>query len=156
MTNLSENAAVLPVASPATILVVDDDPALRTILNFSLKAFGYLVLVASDGDEALEIALAHPEIRLVMLDVVMAGLSGKALAEQLKAKLPRSSILFCSGHPAAAMSRHDIDLRFEHFLQKPCRPPELKSKLEEMLTPGEASLSGSNQTDNPYDTRISH
>jgi FixJ family two-component response regulator len=70
-----------------------------------------------------------------MLDVVMSGLSGKALAEQLKAKLPQSSILFC-GHPAAAMSRHEIDRRFEHFLQKPCRPPELKSKLEEMLTPG--------------------
>jgi CheY-like chemotaxis protein len=136
MTNLLEHAGALPAASQATILVVDDDPAMRTILSFSLKAFGYLVLIAGDGDEALEITRAHPEIRLIMLDVVMSGLSGKTLAEQLKANLPRSSILFCSGHPAAAMSRHDIDLRVEHFLQKPCRPPELKSKLEEMLRPG--------------------
>lgn len=136
MTNPLEHAGALPVASQATILVVDDDPAMRTILSFSLKAFGYLVLVAGDGNEALEITRAHPEIRLVMLDVVMSGLSGKTLAEQLKANLPRSSILFCSGHPAAAMSRYDIDLRFEHFLQKPCRPPELKSKLEEMLPSG--------------------
>lgn len=136
MTNLSEHAGALPVTSQATILVVDDDPAMRTILSFSLKAFGYLVLMAEGGDEALEITRAHPEIRLVMLDVVMSGLSGKTLAEQLKANLPRSSILYCSGHPAASMSRHDIDLRFEHFLQKPCRPPELRSKLEEMLRPG--------------------
>ncbi len=71
-----------------------------------------------------------------MLDVVMSGLSGRKLADQLKISLPQSSILFCSGHPATAMARHDIDLQFEHFLQKPCRPPELKSKVEEILRPG--------------------
>jgi CheY-like chemotaxis protein len=132
MTNLPESAAA-PSANQTTILVIDDDPSMRTILTFSLKAFGYLVLVAGDGDEALQITRDHPEIRLVMLDVVMSGLSGKMLAEQLKASLPQSSILFCSGHPAAAMSRHDIDLRVEHFLQKPCRPFDLRTKLEEML-----------------------
>jgi CheY-like chemotaxis protein len=136
MTNPSEPAGTLPATDQATILVVDDDPAMRTILSFSLKAFGYLVLIAGGGDEALEIARAHPEIRLVMLDVVMSGLSGKTLADQLKASLPGSSVLFCSGHPAAAMSSHDINLQVEHFLQKPCRPPELKSKLEEMLRSG--------------------
>lgn len=107
---------------------------MRTIVSFSLAAFGYLVLTAQNGEEALQSARNHPEIRLIILDVVMSGLSGKKLAEQLKASLPQSSILFCSGHPAATMARHDIDVRIEHFLQKPCRPPELKRKLEEMLT----------------------
>lgn len=131
----------VPAASASTtILVVDDDPAMRTILSFSLAAFGHVVLVARDGEEALAITRDHPEIRLIMLDVVMSGLSGKKLAEQLKANLPQSSILFCSGHPANAMSRYDIDLRIEHFLQKPCRPPELKSKLEEMLATNRAPL----------------
>jgi two-component system cell cycle sensor histidine kinase/response regulator CckA len=125
-----------PTQNPATILVIDDDLAMRTILSVLLASFGYLVLVAQDGGEALVITRHHPEIRLIMLDVVMSGLSGKKLAEQLKANLPQSSILFCSGHPAATMSRHDIDLRVEHFLQKPCRPPELKSKLEEMMKTG--------------------
>ncbi|MEY2488903.1 MAG: two-component system, cell cycle sensor histidine kinase and response regulator CckA [Verrucomicrobiota bacterium] len=115
-------------------MIIDDDLAMRTILGVSLAAFGYLVLVAKDGDEALEITRHHPEIRLIMLDVMMSGLSGKELADRLKANLPQSSILFCSGHSAAEMSRHDIDLRVEHFLQKPCRSPELKNKLEEMLT----------------------
>src|SRR6267378_1051136 len=114
-----ENAAALPAAGPATILVIDDDLAIRTILRFSLKALGYLVLVAGDGEEALQITRDHPEIRLIMLDVVMLGLSGKKLAKQLKTNLPESSVLFCSGHPAAVMPRYDIDLRFEHFLQKP-------------------------------------
>jgi CheY-like chemotaxis protein len=131
--HLSENARALPAAGPATILVIDDDPAMRTILNFSFTALGYIALVAGDGEEALQIALDHPEIRLIMLDVVMSGLSGKKLAKQLKANLPESSVLFCSGHPAEVMSRHDIDLRFEHFLQKPCGPIELKQKLEELL-----------------------
>jgi two-component system cell cycle sensor histidine kinase/response regulator CckA len=120
-------------SASATILVVDDDPAMRTILNFSLMTLGYSVLTAGDGDGALQITRDHPEIRLIMLDVVMSGLSGKKLAVQLKASLPESSILFCSGHPATAMSGYDIDLECEHFLQKPCRPPELKSKLEAML-----------------------
>ena len=134
--HVSENARARSVACPATILVIDDDPAMRTILKFSLTAFGYLVLVAGDGDEALKITREHPEIRLIMLDVVMSGLSGKKLAEQLKANLPESSVLFCSGHPAAVMSRHDIDLRLEHFLRKPYRPAELKQKLEELLATG--------------------
>jgi two-component system cell cycle sensor histidine kinase/response regulator CckA len=127
-----------PGHDPATVLVIDDDLAMRTIVGFSLAAFGYVVLTAKDGEEALRNARAHPEIRLIMLDVVMSGLSGRKLAEELKAIVPRSSILFCSGHPAAAMAHHDIDLQFEHFLQKPCRPPELKRKLEEMLAVSEA------------------
>jgi CheY-like chemotaxis protein len=131
--DLSENAGALPAAGPATILVIDDDLAIRTILRFSLTALGYLVLVAGDGEEALQITGDHPEIRLIMLDVVMFGLSGKKLAEQLKTNLPESSVLFCSGHPAAVMSSYDIDLRFEHFLQKPFNTPELRRKVEELL-----------------------
>jgi two-component system cell cycle sensor histidine kinase/response regulator CckA len=135
-THLSENARALSAAGPATVLVIDDDRAMRTILSFSLTALGYLVLLAGDGEEALQIARDHPEIRLIMLDVVMPGLSGKELAGQLKTNLPESSIVFCSGHPAAVMFRHNIDLRCEHFLQKPCHPAELKQKLDELLAAG--------------------
>lgn len=118
----------------ATLLVIDDDAAMRTILSMTLNSFGYVVLDAADGEEGLRIARAHPEIRLVVLDVVMAGVSGKELAEQLKIYLPDSSLLFCSGHPASVMARFDIDLNSEHFLQKPCRPPELQRKLTELLS----------------------
>ena len=131
-----ENADPLTLAEPATILVVDDDSAMRMILGVTLEAMGYRVLVAGEGDAALEIARDHPEIRLVMLDVVMAGLSGKELAEQLKASLLHCSVLFCSGHPAPVMARYGIDLQVEHFLQKPCLPLKLGRKIEELLAMG--------------------
>jgi two-component system cell cycle sensor histidine kinase/response regulator CckA len=134
MANLSQSASALPTTGGVTVLVIDDDLAMRMILSFSLTALGYLVLVAKDGEEALQITHRHPEVSLIVLDVVMTGLSGKKLAAQLRTRLPKVSILFCSGHPAAAMSHHDIDLEFEHFLQKPFGPPELKQKVEELLS----------------------
>lgn len=137
--NAATTAGILPASSPQSILVVDDDPAMRTILSFSLEAIGYLVHVAANGEEALRIARDHSEIRLIMLDVVMPGLSGNKLAEQLKLNLPDSSILFCSGYPASAMSRYDIDLKSAHFLQKPCSPLQLEGKIEELLGSGAAN-----------------
>jgi two-component system, cell cycle sensor histidine kinase and response regulator CckA len=134
MANLSKSARALPTTGRVTILVIDDDLALRMILSFSLTALGYLVLVAKNGEEALQITHGHPEVRLIVLDVVMTGLSGKKFAAQLRTRLPKVSILFCSGHPAAVMSHHDIDLQCEHFLQKPFGPPQLKQKLEELLS----------------------
>lgn len=122
-----------PATEPATILVVDDDALIRTMLGYYLTTFGYRVLLASDGENAVQIARDHPEIRLAVLDVVMPGLCGQKLAEALKVALPGVTVLFSSGHPAAAMSRHGIDVQSAHFLEKPCRPPELKRKLEEML-----------------------
>jgi CheY-like chemotaxis protein len=130
------NSGLLPAAHAQTILVIDDDPAMRTILSFTLTAFGYLVLAAADGDEALQITRDHSEIRLILLDVVMRGLSGNKLAEQLKVHLPECSILFCSGHPASAMARYDIDLGSAHFVQKPCPPLELERKIGELLASG--------------------
>jgi two-component system cell cycle sensor histidine kinase/response regulator CckA len=125
-------SAFVPSLAP-TILVIDDDAAMRMILSMTLKSLGYLVLVAGDGDEAVQVARDHPEIRVILLDVVMPGLSGRELAEQLKVSLPDSAILFCSGHPVSVMSRYDIDLTSDHFLQKPCLPLVLERKIEELL-----------------------
>lgn len=122
-----------PAGAAATILVVDDDPAMRVILTLSLKLFGYVTLSAENGESALTMARAHPEIRVILLDVVMCGLSGRALADQLEANLPHSRILFCSGHPAATLSRYGIDADSINFLQKPCRPPQMQEKIEELL-----------------------
>ena len=133
MTGNAANAGVLPAAPPQTILVIDDDAAMRMILGFSITALGYVVLAAGDGEGALQMAHEHPEIRLILLDVVMSGLSGRELADQLKIQLPESAVLFCSGHPAADMPRYNIDLQFEHFIQKPCHPRDIRQKLEELL-----------------------
>lgn len=118
---------------PATILIVDDDAALRMLFERCLIVFGYRPMLAADGITALRIAGEAPEIRLIMLDVVMPGLSGQRLAEQLRALLPRAAILFCSGHFTAGLTRLGIDLEEAHFMQKPCRPVELKQRLAEIL-----------------------
>jgi DNA-binding response OmpR family regulator len=131
--NAAAGAGIVPATSPETILVVDDDAAMRTILNFTLAGFGYLALVASAGEEALQVARNHPEIRAIILDVVMHGLSGKKLADQLQINLPKAVILFCSGHPPEVMSLHGITVDAAHFIQKPCQPGELQRKIEELL-----------------------
>jgi two-component system, cell cycle sensor histidine kinase and response regulator CckA len=133
MTSNSVTSAGMAAASSQTILIIDDDAAMRTILSFTLKGFGYLTLVAADGEEALQVARNQPQIRLIIMDVVMTGLSGKDLADQLQISLPKAAILFSSGHPPETMSLHGIDLSSSHFMQKPCRPPELQRKIEELI-----------------------
>ena len=117
----------------ATILIVDDDEGLRMLFDRYITAFGYRPLLASDGEEALSVAAVTPEIRLIILDLVMAGISGRALAEQLMAALPGAAILVCSGHPESALVRLGLDVEGTHFMQKPCRPAELQKRLREML-----------------------
>jgi CheY-like chemotaxis protein len=120
-------------ATPATILVIDDDPALRMLFERYLTAFGYQPLLACDGEEALRLAEITPEIRLVICDLVMSGSSARVVAEQLRAVLPHAAVIFCSGHPPSALARLGIDLQGAQFMQKPCRPLELQQRVAAML-----------------------
>lgn len=117
----------------AIILMVDDDASLRMLFERYLTAFGYTPLFAQDGEEALRIAGETPGIRIIILDLVMPGLSGRELARQLAELLPAAALLVCSGHPANALDRLGLRIDGAQFLQKPCRPPELKQRLSEML-----------------------
>ena len=121
------------MSEPTTLLVVDDDPAMRMIVSLSLKLYGYVVLVAASGEEAVALAKKHPEIRAIVLDVVMTGLAGAELATELEKSLPGAAILYCSGHAASALSRYGVDAGSSNFLQKPCRAPDLQEKIEELM-----------------------
>ena len=134
---LGSTAAIDEVSAQpqaATILMIDDDAAMRMLFERYLTAFGYNPIVARDGDEALRIASETPEIQLVILDLVMPGLSAPKLVEALAALLPDAQILVCSGHPENALPRLGIEMKMTAFMQKPCRPLELKQRLSEMLT----------------------
>jgi CheY-like chemotaxis protein len=117
----------------ATILMVDDDASMRMLFERYLVAFGYSPLLAAEGEEALRIARVTPGIRLIILDLVMPGLSGQKLADQLAALLPEARLLVCSGHPENALARLGLQIKGAEFMQKPCRPPALQQRLSEML-----------------------
>lgn len=117
----------------ATILVVDDDRPIRTIFELYLTSFGYTALTAASDVEALEVARAHPEIQLIILDVVMSGIVAAKLTRELTAVVPGAATLFCSGHPAAEAARLGIDLTAGDFMEKPCRPAELKNRITQLL-----------------------
>ncbi|MDQ6809376.1 MAG: response regulator [Verrucomicrobiota bacterium] len=120
------------------VLVVDDDSAMRSLFEIYLRSFGYRVLVARDGEEAVRFAVSDSEIDLMITDVVMPGLSGQELVDQVRAALPGLRVLFCSGHPAREMANHGIDLGASGFLQKPCRPADLEQQVRDLLSAGRA------------------
>ena len=113
--------------------MVDDDAPLRMLFEVYLTAFGYTPLFAANGEEALRIARESPEIRVIILDLVMPGLSGPELARQLAELLPGAAFLLCSGHPEKALKHLGLVVKGARFIQKPCRPMQLKQHLCEML-----------------------
>ena len=119
--------------SLGTVMVVDDDEPLRILLEIYLRKFGYVPLLAEDGATALELAEAHPETDAIILDLVMGGISGDELAQELAARLPNAAMLFCSGHPPQELARLKLNVPIAQFMQKPCRPDSLRQHLEQIF-----------------------
>ena len=123
-----EDPAVIQVDAPRvgagtrseTVLLVEDEPSVRTVAREVLRREGYEVLVAARGDEALDVAARHPRaIHLLLSDVVMPGLSGRDLWDKLSASRPDAKVLFMSGYIDDAVVRHRIRDAGLPFLQKP-------------------------------------
>jgi CheY-like chemotaxis protein len=111
-----------PRAGNETILLAEDEPGLRLLSRIALERFGYRVLEAADGVEALQRWREHSgEIALLITDLMMpAGISGQELARQLRSERPNLKVIFTSGYSAEIAGR-EIELgEGESFLQKPC------------------------------------
>jgi CheY-like chemotaxis protein len=117
-----------------TVLLVEDEPAVRALSRLVLQTHGYTVLEASDGAEALKLSerLEGP-IDLLLTDVVMPGIGGRPLAEMLRAARPAVKVLFLSGYTDDAVMRHGISHSEVAFLQKPFTPATLAAKVREAL-----------------------
>ena len=118
-----------------TLLVVEDEPALRHLASDVLKGEGYQVLSASNGQDALHVAREHKgsPIRLVVTDVIMPRMGGKAMAERLKTTYPNLKILFTSGYTDdPTIQQEGVEKRVE-FLPKPYTPATLTRKVRELL-----------------------
>ncbi len=117
-----------------TILVVEDEELVRTMIAEALRRYGYQVLEARKGAEALVLHQEHQHpIDLLMTDVVMPEMSGQSLAERLVQANPHLKVLFTSGYSDNAIVRHGILLEGLHFIQKPFTIVALLQKIREVL-----------------------
>jgi CheY-like chemotaxis protein len=118
-----------------TILLVEDDPALREMAATLLRRLGYTVLAAANGIEALNLKQQRDigHIDLLFTDVVMPHMSGKELSERVRALYPHTRILFTSGYTENAIVDQGGLNPGVAFLQKPFTPVALAHKLREVL-----------------------
>jgi two-component system cell cycle sensor histidine kinase/response regulator CckA len=117
-----------------TILLVEDEEAVRKLVRRTLEKQGYRLLVAASGTEALSIAGQQTgAIQLLITDVVMPQMSGRETAEKLKALRPELRVLFISGYTESTMQRTGSPGKDELFLQKPFTPLSLARRVREIL-----------------------
>jgi len=126
-------ATAMPRGSE-TVLVAEDEWAVRGIALRVLKELGYTVLGAANGTEALRVALAQgKKLDLLLTDVIMPEMNGKALAERLTVLWPGLKVLFVSGYTDETIARQGILDEGRAFLPKPFSPEVLARKVREVL-----------------------
>jgi two-component system cell cycle sensor histidine kinase/response regulator CckA len=130
--------ALLPPLEDArrsTILIVEDDTALRRLLSAALERRNYRILAAKDGAEALEAFRRHnSDIDLVVTDLVMPRVDGLHLRERILDKKPDVKFLFMSGYYEQIEEQSQRSLTHCGFLEKPFLPDELEEKVRELLS----------------------
>jgi two-component system cell cycle sensor histidine kinase/response regulator CckA len=138
------DASALPVASDeklpplggGTVLLVEDDEAVRRITAAMLDALGFVVLVADGWRAALALAQKDDcRIDLLLTDVVMPEVSGRELADRLRAVCPKVRVLYASGYTANVIAHHGILDEDVHFIQKPFSMDELARGIRKALRP---------------------
>ncbi len=130
-----------PTGGQETILLVDDEPMIRELGKTILTSYGYRVLLANDGLEAVEIYQQNADaIELVLLDLTMPNLSGKDALQQIREIDPNVRVVFASGYSADDLNLSD-DACILGFISKPFRPNELAQAVRTALDQLKATLS---------------
>ena len=130
-----ERAGLRDVTGQDTILLVEDEEAVRSFAARALKMRGYSVLEASGGEEALEIVkTSKVPIHLLITDVVMPNMDGPTLVRAVKRIKPEMAVIFMSGYAEEAFRRNDEKAEDLHFLPKPFGLKQLAAKVKEVLS----------------------
>jgi PAS domain S-box-containing protein len=130
-------AAARDVTGQDTILLVEDEEAVRSFAARALRMRGYNVLEASGGEEALEIVKREGDkIDLVITDVVMPNMDGPTMVRHVKVLKPDMEVIFMSGYAEEAFRRNDQTSENIHFLPKPFGLKQLAAKVKEVLAGG--------------------
>ncbi|HYH65631.1 MAG TPA: PAS domain-containing protein, partial [Urbifossiella sp.] len=132
----SEAARATP-GGRETVLLVEDDDGVRVLTMRTLQRAGYTVVDASTGERALQTVAAYDlPVDLLVTDVVMPGMGGRALADRLTALRPGARVLFMSGYMDDAVLRHGVEQDRVNFIPKPFSPADLTRKVKEVLDGG--------------------
>lgn len=131
-----------PLPAGSTILLVEDNDELRLSTGVVLRAFGYTVHLAESAEKALQIyAELAPAIDIAIVDVIMPGMDGKQLVDELKLKRPELNVLFVSSYTDDRISERGITSQEVDFLSKPFTVSELASKVAAILARSQAGSS---------------
>jgi signal transduction histidine kinase/ActR/RegA family two-component response regulator len=128
-------AAAQPVAARAheTLLVVEDEAAVRRAVQRTLERLGYRVIAAHDGEDALRVVETAGAIDLLLTDVVMPGIDGPELACRLRARWSELPVLFVTGYSADRLARSGAVGPHDRVLEKPYQPSDLARAIRQML-----------------------
>jgi DNA-binding response OmpR family regulator len=123
-----------------TILLVDDEDSLRLVIAKILEKAGYVVIRASDGLEALRLAVSHPgRIQLIVTDLMMPGMKGPDMVREVRQRRPGVRVLYLSGHTEDSVMSEGLLAEGENFLQKPFALATFTQRVREILdSPGSA------------------
>jgi len=129
-----EQTPVVELAGFETVLITEDDYGLRKFAQEVLLSYGYNVLVAENGEDALRVSKEYEDpIHLLLTDVVMPRMGGKELSEILQPLHPRMKVIYMSGYTDNAIVRHGVLGPGLNFLEKPFTPEGLVHKVREVL-----------------------
>ena len=126
------STAALPAGGNETILVVEDEAAVRKLVCKTLEARGYRVLEAADGGEAVAIA-GTQSVDLLLTDMVLPGMGGGEIAARIRDIHPRAKVLYTSGYTDDVIVRRGLMERGAAFLEKPFTPSILARRVREVL-----------------------
>jgi two-component system cell cycle sensor histidine kinase/response regulator CckA len=119
--------------TPRTVLIVDDERAVRELVAAALTRAGFAVRTASSGEEALDLEARHP-VDLLVTDVILPKITGPELAERIRQRSPHTRVLFMSGYTGNALSQDDLRAG-SAFLPKPFGATALIERVHEVLNP---------------------
>ena len=122
-----------PQRGTETILLVEDEEAVRDLTQTVLTSYGYKVIVTQDPAHALSLAETGIPMNLVLTDVVMPSMSGRELVQKLLAKYPHLRVLYMSGYTDDIITSGGVLEPGLAFLQKPFTPASLAQKVRDVL-----------------------
>jgi CheY-like chemotaxis protein len=114
------------------VLIVDDQPEVLEITSELFRTLGFEVLSANSGEDALEVLERTPDLRLMLSDVVMPGMSGIQLAHKAQAISPALKVILASGYANPAAGKEQDSMDGFHFLAKPYRMSDVVKMLRSM------------------------